>query len=162
MLSVVRGQLTFFDGLFTLTVVHSPITWYILWINGHEIYGWAREAPRHISVNAVLCFAVVFGWLSLNLVVWFKGRRFPGKNCGSIGFTDYLLNIVLPATPIYSLQASVYFWAPGPGYVTDFVVFGWVLYMVRYRSRRLLVNVPATLPRHIFTLIKSYVVLGFL
>jgi hypothetical protein len=161
MLSVVRGQLTFFDGLFTLTVVHSPITWYILWINGHKIYGWAREAPRCISVNAVLCFAVVFGWLSLNLVVWFKGRRFPGENCGSIGFMDYLLNVVLPATPIYSLQASVYFWAPGPGYVTDFVVFGWVLYMVRYRSRHLLVNGPATLPRHIFTLIKSYV-LGFL
>jgi hypothetical protein len=69
---------------------------------------------------------------------------------------------VLPATPIYSLQASAYFWVPSLSYVTDFVVFGWVLYMVRYRSRRLLVNVPATLPQHIFTLIKSYVVLGFL
>ncbi|KAJ7364414.1 hypothetical protein DFH08DRAFT_930349 [Mycena albidolilacea] len=134
MLSVVRGQLTFFDGLFTLTVVHSPIAWYIIWINGREIYGWAREAPRRISVNAVLCFAVVFGWLSLNLVVWFKGRRFPGENCGSIGFADYLLNVVLPATPIYSLQTSIYFWAPGLGYITDFVVFGWVLYMLHFQS----------------------------
>ncbi|KAJ7025887.1 hypothetical protein C8F04DRAFT_1268733 [Mycena alexandri] len=161
MLSVVRGQLTFFDGLFTLTVVHSPIVWYILWINGREIYSWTRKVPRHISVNAVLCLAVVFGWVSLNLVVWFKGRRFPGENCGSISFTDYLSNVVLPATPIYSLQASVYFWAPGPNYVTNFVVFGWVLYMVRYRSRRLHPNVPATLSRRIFTLFKSYVVLGF-
>ncbi|KAJ7792726.1 hypothetical protein B0H14DRAFT_3498895 [Mycena olivaceomarginata] len=32
-ISIARSQLGFFDGLFTLAVVHSPIAWYILWIN---------------------------------------------------------------------------------------------------------------------------------
>ncbi|KAJ7859425.1 hypothetical protein B0H13DRAFT_1901448 [Mycena leptocephala] len=57
LISIVRDQLYFFDGLFTLM--------YILWINGHELYFWIC---RPIPANPSLCLALVCEWISLNLV----------------------------------------------------------------------------------------------
>ncbi|KAJ6541011.1 hypothetical protein DFH09DRAFT_1368374 [Mycena vulgaris] len=93
LISLGRGELTLFDGLFTLMVVHSPIAWYILLINIRGLYSWR---PAHgLPINAVLCFAIVCGWISLNLVVWFKGRTFPGHNCGSMTMKTYLGSVLL-------------------------------------------------------------------
>ncbi|KAJ6522580.1 hypothetical protein B0H19DRAFT_1277272 [Mycena capillaripes] len=102
LISVVRDQLYFFDGLFTLIVVHSPIAWYILWVNASEVYSWFRGRDR-ISANPLLCFVILCGWVSLHLVVWFKGRKFPGENCGSLSFKTYIQSVVawqlLPTSP---------------------------------------------------------------
>ncbi|KAJ7859405.1 hypothetical protein B0H13DRAFT_2356125 [Mycena leptocephala] len=73
LVSIVRDQL-FFDGLFTLKVAHSPMAWYIVWINVRRIYPWSRSRGK-VPINPILCFALVCGWIALNLVVWFKGRK---------------------------------------------------------------------------------------
>jgi hypothetical protein len=106
MVSIVRDQLTFFDGLFTLIVVHSPIAWYIVWINIRKIYPWSRSLGKAIPFNPVLCFALVCGWISLNLVVWFNGRKFPRDNCGPMSFKVYLRDVFLPSLPI-PIDASI-------------------------------------------------------
>ncbi|KAJ6521172.1 hypothetical protein DFH09DRAFT_1193103 [Mycena vulgaris] len=106
LISLGRGQLTFFDGQFTLTVSRSPIAWYLLWISLRQIYRRTRgEAAiccasshtqyQQIHMNTVLCFAIVGGWISLNLVVWFKGRKFPGDDCGTMSFKTYFVSVVL-------------------------------------------------------------------
>jgi hypothetical protein len=89
LVSIVRDQLAFFDGLFTLTVAHSPMAWYIVWINVRRIYSWSHSRGK-VPINPVLCFALVCGWIALNLVVWFKGRKFYGDDCGSISFKVYI------------------------------------------------------------------------
>jgi hypothetical protein len=94
LISIVRDQLSFFDGLFTLTVAHSPIAWYILWINGCTLYFWIRRRDKAIPANPVLCLVLVCGWISLHLVVWFKGRKFPHDNCGSMSFKVYMKSAV--------------------------------------------------------------------
>ncbi|KAJ6532531.1 hypothetical protein B0H19DRAFT_1081579 [Mycena capillaripes] len=94
-MSLGRGQLTFFDGQFTLTVAHSPITWYILWINIREIYWWWMAQTEKVHMETVLCFAIVGGWISVNLVVWFKGRNIPGEDCGTMNFKTYFVLVVL-------------------------------------------------------------------
>ncbi|KAJ7915377.1 hypothetical protein B0H13DRAFT_2455968 [Mycena leptocephala] len=99
LISIVRDQLSFFDGLFTLTVAHSPIAWYILWINGCSLYFWIRRRHKVIPANPVLCLALVCGWISLHLVVWFKGRKFPHDNCGSMSFKVYMQSVALQLVP---------------------------------------------------------------
>ncbi|KAJ6565388.1 hypothetical protein B0H10DRAFT_1965712 [Mycena sp. CBHHK59/15] len=94
-MSLGHGQLTFFDGQFTLTVARSPIAWYLLWIRLRQIYRWTRGRTQQIHMNTVLCFAIVGGWVSLNLVVWFKGRKFPGNDCGTMSFKTYFVSVVL-------------------------------------------------------------------
>ncbi|KAJ7915380.1 hypothetical protein B0H13DRAFT_1872188 [Mycena leptocephala] len=95
LISIVRDQLSFFDGLFTLTV--AP--WYILWINGRDLYFWIRCRDRAkqntIPANPVVCLALVCGWISLNLVVWLKGRKFSNDSCGSMSFQDYFQSVVV-------------------------------------------------------------------
>jgi hypothetical protein len=96
LIGIVRGQLTYFDGLFTLTVVHSPIVWYILWIDTVEVYSWWRRREKGIAIAPFLCFVLPFGWVSLNLVVWFMGRKLPGYDCGSLSFNDYAATVLAP------------------------------------------------------------------
>ncbi|KAF7332852.1 hypothetical protein MVEN_02390200 [Mycena venus] len=50
---------------------------------------------QQIHMNTVLCFSVVDGWISLNLVAWFKGRKFPGGDCGTMSFKTYFVSVVL-------------------------------------------------------------------
>ncbi|KAJ7915385.1 hypothetical protein B0H13DRAFT_2324480 [Mycena leptocephala] len=107
LISIVRDQLYFFDGLFTLKVVHSPIAWYILWINGRELYSWIRRRDKAIPANPFLCLALVCGWISLNLVVWFKGRKFSDDNCGSTSFNDYFSSVLVLQLPAVNLDPSV-------------------------------------------------------
>jgi hypothetical protein len=99
LVSIVRDQLSFFDGLFTLRVAHSPIAWYILWMNGRDLYFWIRRRDKAkqnaIPANPVVCLALVCGWISLNLVAWFNGRKFTNDNCGSMSFKDYFLSVVV-------------------------------------------------------------------
>ncbi|KAJ7777269.1 hypothetical protein B0H16DRAFT_1853707 [Mycena metata] len=109
LISLGRGQLFFLDGYFTLLVVHSPIAWYIVWINLRQIYLWCKgrknmanpeeeeklKADKHIPFNPLLCFTLVGAWLALNLVVWFKGRNFPGDECAPLSFKQYASTAVL-------------------------------------------------------------------
>jgi hypothetical protein len=99
LISIIRDQLSFFDGLFTLTVADSPIAWYILWINGRDLYFWIRRRDKAkqnaIPANPAVCLALVCGWISLNLVVWLKGRKFSNDSCGPMGFQDYFQSVVV-------------------------------------------------------------------
>ncbi|KAJ7777267.1 hypothetical protein B0H16DRAFT_1853696 [Mycena metata] len=110
LISLGRGQLYFLDGYFTLLVVHSPIAWYIVWINLRQIYLWYKgrknmadpeeeenlKADKHIPFNPLLCFTLVGAWFALNLVVWFKGRNFPGDKCPPLNFKQYTSKVLLP------------------------------------------------------------------
>ncbi|KAJ7122155.1 hypothetical protein C8R44DRAFT_981406 [Mycena epipterygia] len=133
LISLARHRLTFFDGLFTMAVVHSPIAWYILWIKiRHCIDHWKSGRPQvaqHIPpspphtpttpntpyIDTALCLAIVVGWIILHVLVWSKGRKFPGENCGVLSFKTYLLSVVGPQG------------IPGVGY---FIGDGWALPLV--------------------------------
>jgi hypothetical protein len=135
LISIVRDQLYFFDGLFTLIVVHSPIAWYILWINGRELYFWIRRRDKAIPANPFLCLALVCGWICLNLVVWFKGRKFPNENYGSTSFKVYMQSVVASQLmPVQPLEL--------PNFVTiPFSCASYSIFCLRYyyggKSRRL-------------------------
>ncbi|KAJ7915361.1 hypothetical protein B0H13DRAFT_1872171 [Mycena leptocephala] len=126
LISIVRDQLYFFDGLFTFMVVHSPIAWYILWINGHELYFWIRRREKAIPANPSLCLALVCGWISLNLVVWFKGRKFPNDNCGSMSFKVYFQSVVV--SQWYPVHVN---WLPNIG-IIPFCSISYLIFWSRH------------------------------
>ncbi|KAJ7819627.1 hypothetical protein B0H14DRAFT_2836146 [Mycena olivaceomarginata] len=70
LISLVRGQLTFFDEYFTLIVVHSPIAWYMVWKSVRGIYPWNCSRGKAFPLDAVSCLVLVCGWVSLHLIVW--------------------------------------------------------------------------------------------
>ncbi|KAJ6522583.1 hypothetical protein B0H19DRAFT_1386613 [Mycena capillaripes] len=132
--------LNFFDGHFTLLVVHSPIAWYTLWINTREVYSWMRRWDKRIPANTVLCFVMLCGWAILHPLVWVKGRKFPasGVDCGSLSFKVYLVNVVMSSLP----GASSFIQGDKLGATVS--VF-WVLIYVQYFLRY---TIPPARRRH--------------
>ncbi|KAF7343182.1 hypothetical protein MVEN_01749400 [Mycena venus] len=130
LVSSVRGQLTFYDGLFTLVAVHSPILWYILF---RGFYSMSRCRPvdkaRHFT--PLLSSAVALLWISLDLVLWFKGpKKLLGDNCDSLTFKDYMVWVVIPlSTPGATfLSVDVVFFTLNTFGFTSL----WLLHKVRY------------------------------
>ncbi|KAJ7261088.1 hypothetical protein C8J57DRAFT_1471532 [Mycena rebaudengoi] len=94
-ISIIRGQLSFIDGFFALTIVHSPISWYIIWTNVPQLYYWIRGDKKRQNWNSVLVVLLIPTWISLHALLWIKGRKFRGKNCGSMSAGTYFNNVWL-------------------------------------------------------------------
>ncbi|KAJ7239282.1 hypothetical protein C8J57DRAFT_1565198 [Mycena rebaudengoi] len=94
-ISIIRGQLTFIDGFFALTIVNSPIAGYIIWTNLPQLYYWIRGDKKMQNWNSALVVVLFSGWISLHALVWIKGRKFPGENCGSMSAKTYFSSVVL-------------------------------------------------------------------
>jgi hypothetical protein len=94
-ISIIRGQLSFIDGFFALTFVHSPIAWYILWTNLPHLYYWIRRHKKMQNRNSALVVVLFSGWISSHALLWIKGRKFPGENCGSMSAKTYFHKVVL-------------------------------------------------------------------
>ncbi|KAJ7261078.1 hypothetical protein C8J57DRAFT_1635676 [Mycena rebaudengoi] len=94
-IGIIRGQLSFFDGFFALSIVHSPIAWYIIWTNLPHLYYWIRGDKKMQSWNSILIVVLLSGWISLHALLWTKGRKFPGEDCGSMSAGTYFYNVML-------------------------------------------------------------------
>ncbi|KAJ7777268.1 hypothetical protein B0H16DRAFT_1879370 [Mycena metata] len=150
LISLIRGQLYFLDGYFTLLVVHSPIAWYIVWINLRQIYLWYKgrkdkanreeenlKADKYIPFNPLLCFTLVGGWLALNLVVWFKGRNFPGEECPPLSFKHYVGVVLLPQLfPVGFVPFTV-------SYVLVVCAFGSCIFRYRKQAAQIAQTTPS-------------------
>ncbi|KAJ7205398.1 hypothetical protein C8J57DRAFT_1258783 [Mycena rebaudengoi] len=90
LISLPRDQFTFYDGLFTLIAVHSPIWWIIIF------RALSDRERKGINWTFFWSCVVLLLWLSLDLVLWISGRDMPGADCDSLNFKDYAAWVLLP------------------------------------------------------------------
>ncbi|KAJ7037969.1 hypothetical protein C8F04DRAFT_1256479 [Mycena alexandri] len=84
LISLSRGQLSFYDGLFALLVVHSPLLVYSAFYGFYTYY--SRGGEKAALVSSLL---IVLLSLSLDWVVY-KAREL-GATCDSLTLKHYLL-----------------------------------------------------------------------
>jgi hypothetical protein len=125
--SIIRDQLSFIDGQFALTVTHSLISWYLLWINLRSVYRWCygrRKAAGSVW-NTLGSFLILAMWLALDVLVWFRGRIIPGDDCGKISPRDYFFAVIIPALAGSSVGNFV--WPPW-----TFCFVAYLIYVMRH------------------------------
>ncbi|KAJ7239319.1 hypothetical protein C8J57DRAFT_1565256 [Mycena rebaudengoi] len=138
--SIIRGQLTFIDCFFVLTIVHSPIAWYIIWTNLPHLYYWIHGHKKMQNWNSALVVVLLSGWISLHALLWIKGWKFPGENCGSMSAKTYLSFLVLPGV-LPSTSPIVFVFPPLVHYHL-YIIHHWKRKFSVGEEKRLVVTLP--------------------
>ncbi|KAJ7816787.1 hypothetical protein B0H13DRAFT_2459657 [Mycena leptocephala] len=133
-ISLPRGQLGFYDGLFTLVVAHSPILWNAIYLGLHSRYNSPKDKAPGDKANyftPILSFVVFLLWVSLDLQLWFYSQKnkVPDANCDSLSFKDYVIWVAVPLITPGATWLSV----DPISFTTAFAVFGLLFYLHNLR-----------------------------